>query len=163
MCSSMIDSGKNYVNQQSLFTNSLWEMALCFKNDQKSKTNFSKIIDVFHDMNKFQNILFEQAAKTILNNFSSFLKEYVFLNSFPRAFIDYVIYSELFRTVISKRAKNHITISKKYPAITIRLCYEMPKLLNHVPKKSKKLIMCWLHLVRVSDTLLWTMLVRSHC
>ncbi|XP_065200219.1 arf-GAP with coiled-coil, ANK repeat and PH domain-containing protein 2 [Planococcus citri] len=75
MCSSMIDSGKNYANQQSQFTNSLWEMALCFKNDQKSKKNFSKIIDVFHDMNKFQNILLEQAAKTILNNFSSFLKD----------------------------------------------------------------------------------------
>lgn len=71
----MIDSGKAYANQQSLFANSLWEMAVCFKSDQKTTANLSKIIEVFHDIGKFQNILLEQASKTIHNNFNSFLKE----------------------------------------------------------------------------------------
>lgn len=82
----MIDSGKAYVNQQSLFANSLWEMSLCFKGDQKSVTNLTKIIEVFHDIGKFQNILLEQAAKTVLSNFNAFLKELVELNNLYKLF-----------------------------------------------------------------------------
>lgn len=71
----MIDYGKLYANHLSLFANSLWEITLCFKGEHKSVENLKKIIQVFNDIAKFQNILLEQASKTILANFSSFVKE----------------------------------------------------------------------------------------
>lgn len=71
----MMDCGKAYVSQQSMFANSLWEMAICFKGDQKSVDNLKKISDIFHDVGKFQNTLLEQASKTILTNFNTFVKE----------------------------------------------------------------------------------------
>lgn len=75
VCGLMVDYGKMYVNHQSMFANSLWEITLCFKGDQNSLDNLKKIIQVFHDMGKFQNILLEQATKTVLTNFSTFVKE----------------------------------------------------------------------------------------
>lgn len=71
----MIDSGKLYASHQSMFANSIWEMAICFKGDKESVDNLKKISDIFHDIGKFQSVLLEQASKTILTRFNAFVKE----------------------------------------------------------------------------------------
>jgi len=74
----MIDSGKTYVSQQSLFANSLWEMGLCFRDDTSSTKNLNKIIHALQEMNKFLTTFLDQASRTVLNNLTVFVKESVF-------------------------------------------------------------------------------------
>jgi len=71
----MIDSGKTYVSQQSLFANSLWEMGLCFRDDTSSTKNLNKIIHALQEMNKFLTTFLDQASRTVLNNLTVFVKE----------------------------------------------------------------------------------------
>ncbi|VVC29719.1 Arfaptin homology (AH) domain/BAR domain,PH domain-like,Pleckstrin homology domain,Arf GTPase [Cinara cedri] len=75
VCSSMIDSGKTYVSQQSLFANSLWEMGLCFRDDTSSTKNLNKIIHALQEMNKLFTTFLDQASRTVLNNLTVFVKE----------------------------------------------------------------------------------------
>ncbi|XP_050529370.1 arf-GAP with coiled-coil, ANK repeat and PH domain-containing protein 2 [Daktulosphaira vitifoliae] len=75
VCSLMIDSGKTYVSQQSLFANSLWEMGLCFRDDTSSTKNLNKIIHALQEMNKFLTTFLDQASRTVLNNLTVFVKE----------------------------------------------------------------------------------------
>lgn len=71
----MIDSGKTYVSQQSLFANSLWELGLCFRDDSSSAENLGKIIYALQEMNKFLTTFLDQTSQTVLNNLTVFVKE----------------------------------------------------------------------------------------
>jgi Arf-GAP/coiled-coil/ANK repeat/PH domain-containing protein len=56
----------------SAFATSLWELQKHFPEDKDALT---KIIHFLQETNKFQNILLEQCAKTVLKNLSNFLKK----------------------------------------------------------------------------------------
>lgn len=71
----MIESGKTYVSQQSLFANSLWEMGLCFRDDTSSPKNLNKIIHALQEMNKFLTKFLDQASQTVLDTLTVFVKE----------------------------------------------------------------------------------------
>ena len=71
----MVECGRSYVHQQSVFANSLWEIAICFKGDEKSVEHLKKLSEIFHDIGKYQNVLLDQATKTIVSSLNTFLKE----------------------------------------------------------------------------------------
>lgn len=75
VCNSMIESGKCYVANQSLFANTLWELNICFRDDHTTNAQLNKIIHTLQEMNKFQTILLDQATRTIVRNIHSFIKE----------------------------------------------------------------------------------------
>lgn len=75
VCSSMVEAGKTYVAQQSLFANSLWELSVCFRTDHDTTSYLNKLIHALQEMNKYLTILLDQASRTILMNLNSFLKE----------------------------------------------------------------------------------------
>lgn len=56
----------------SAFATSLWDLQKNFPDDKDALT---KIIHCLQEMNKFNNILLEQCAKTVLKNISNFLKK----------------------------------------------------------------------------------------
>ncbi|CAG9835661.1 unnamed protein product [Diabrotica balteata] len=74
ICGSMVDSGKTYVGQQSLFANSLWDLSTHFKEDPVVLSSLNKLIHNLQEMNKFHTILLDQASRTILKNLTSFIK-----------------------------------------------------------------------------------------
>ncbi|KAJ8914563.1 hypothetical protein NQ315_010027, partial [Exocentrus adspersus] len=74
VCGSMIDTGKTYVGQQSLFANSLWDLSTHFKEDPTVLSSLNKLIHSLQEMNKFHTILLDQASRTILKNLTSFIK-----------------------------------------------------------------------------------------
>ncbi|XP_056641814.1 arf-GAP with coiled-coil, ANK repeat and PH domain-containing protein 2 [Diorhabda sublineata] len=74
VCGSMVDSGKTYVGQQSLFANSLWDLSTHFKEDPMVLSSLNKLIHSLQEMNKFHTILLDQASRTILKNLTSFIK-----------------------------------------------------------------------------------------
>ncbi|XP_066997590.2 arf-GAP with coiled-coil, ANK repeat and PH domain-containing protein 2 [Anabrus simplex] len=74
MCGVMVDVGKNYVAQQSLFANSLWELSTYFHEDAAVVAYLNKLIHALQEMNKFHTILLDQASRTILKNLTSFIK-----------------------------------------------------------------------------------------
>ncbi|XP_015514988.1 arf-GAP with coiled-coil, ANK repeat and PH domain-containing protein 2 isoform X1 [Neodiprion lecontei] len=73
-CSMMIDAGKNYVGQQSLFANSLWELSTYFGNDPEVMAFLNKLIHALQEMNKFHTILLDQASRTVVKDLNSFIK-----------------------------------------------------------------------------------------
>lgn len=73
-CGSMVDKGKSYVAQQSLFSNSLWELSEYFKTDSDVVACLNKLIHALQEMNKFHTILLDQASRTILKNLTSFIQ-----------------------------------------------------------------------------------------
>nr|XP_018916307.1 PREDICTED: arf-GAP with coiled-coil, ANK repeat and PH domain-containing protein 1 [Bemisia tabaci] len=75
VCSSMVEAGKTYVAQQSLFANSLWELSVCFRTDHDTTSYLNKLIHALQEMNKYLTILLDQASRTILMNLNSFLKD----------------------------------------------------------------------------------------
>ncbi|KAJ8974164.1 hypothetical protein NQ317_013121 [Molorchus minor] len=75
VCGSMIDAGKTYVGQQSLFANSLWDLSIHFKEDPTVLSSLNKLIHSLQEMNKFHTILLDQASRTILKNLTSFIKK----------------------------------------------------------------------------------------
>lgn len=74
VCASMIDTGKTYVGQQSLFANSLWDLSTHFKEDPEVLSSLNKLIHSLQEMNKFHTILLDQASRMILKNLTSFIK-----------------------------------------------------------------------------------------
>ncbi|GLV32415.1 Centaurin beta 1A [Carabus blaptoides fortunei] len=73
-CGIMIDTGKQYVGNQSLFANSLWELSLHFREDSDVMASLNKLIHALQEMNKFHTILLDQASRTVLKNLTSFTK-----------------------------------------------------------------------------------------
>ncbi|XP_077288273.1 centaurin beta 1A [Arctopsyche grandis] len=73
-CSLMIDNGKTYVAQQSLFANSLWELSLQFNDEPKVMSSLNRFNHVLQEMNKFHTILLDQASRTVLKNLTTFVK-----------------------------------------------------------------------------------------
>jgi Arf-GAP/coiled-coil/ANK repeat/PH domain-containing protein len=74
VCGTMVDSGKTYVAQQSLFANSLWDLSAHFREDSTVLSSLNKLIHSLQEMNKFHTILLDQASRTILKNLTSFVK-----------------------------------------------------------------------------------------
>ncbi|KAL1138155.1 hypothetical protein AAG570_009847 [Ranatra chinensis] len=70
----MIDAGKTFVSQQTLFANSLWDLSSCFQEDPDTMTRLNRLIHSLQEMNKFQSILLDQASRTVLKNLSEFVK-----------------------------------------------------------------------------------------
>ncbi|CAH0555934.1 unnamed protein product [Brassicogethes aeneus] len=75
VCGSMVDTGKTYVAQQSLFANSLWDLSAHFKEDPTVLSSLNKLIHSLQEMNKFHTILLDQASRTVLKNLTSFIKK----------------------------------------------------------------------------------------
>ncbi|XP_034243344.1 arf-GAP with coiled-coil, ANK repeat and PH domain-containing protein 2 isoform X2 [Thrips palmi] len=73
-CGQMVDSGRNFVAQQSQFINSLWDLSAHFRDDPPVVSPLNKLIPALQEMNKFQNILLDQASRTVLRNLQSFVK-----------------------------------------------------------------------------------------
>ncbi|XP_033218579.1 arf-GAP with coiled-coil, ANK repeat and PH domain-containing protein 2 isoform X2 [Belonocnema kinseyi] len=80
-CSSMIDAGKNFVGQQSQFSNSLWELSLYFGDDAEIMAFLNKLIHALQEMNKFQTILLDQASRTVIKDLNSFVRRSHMLQS----------------------------------------------------------------------------------
>ncbi|XP_045475091.1 arf-GAP with coiled-coil, ANK repeat and PH domain-containing protein 2 [Harmonia axyridis] len=74
ICGSMVDSGKTYVAQQSLFANSLWDLSTHFREDSVVLSSLNKLIHNLQEMNKFHTTLLDQASRSILKNLTSFVK-----------------------------------------------------------------------------------------
>ncbi|XP_075237326.1 centaurin beta 1A isoform X2 [Lycorma delicatula] len=75
VCGVVVDTGKTYVAQQSLFANSLWDLSVCFRDDPETMSRLNKLIHALQEMNKFHTMLLDQASRTILKNLTTFLKE----------------------------------------------------------------------------------------
>ncbi|XP_048510171.1 arf-GAP with coiled-coil, ANK repeat and PH domain-containing protein 2 isoform X2 [Athalia rosae] len=73
-CSMMIDAGKAYVGQQSLFANSLWDLSTYFNDDPEVMAFLNKLIHAVQEMSKFHTILLDQASRTVVKDLSSFIK-----------------------------------------------------------------------------------------
>ncbi|KAL5285293.1 ACAP2 family protein [Megaselia abdita] len=74
-CTIAVDSGKEYVKNQSAFATSLWDLQKHFVGDKNAHNALGKIIHCFQEMNKFHTILLDQASRTVLKNLSVFVKE----------------------------------------------------------------------------------------
>ncbi|CAD7077861.1 unnamed protein product [Hermetia illucens] len=75
MCILAVDSGKEYVKNQSAFATSLWDLQKHFAEDKNAHNALGKIIHCFQEMNKFHTILLDQASRTVLKNLTSFIKD----------------------------------------------------------------------------------------
>jgi len=77
LCSVMIEGGKSWVAQQAQFQAGLWEVSAYFASDQETETTASlnKMIHSLQEITKFQNILIDQANKSIIKNLTTFLRE----------------------------------------------------------------------------------------
>ncbi|XP_059615739.1 arf-GAP with coiled-coil, ANK repeat and PH domain-containing protein 2 [Phlebotomus argentipes] len=74
MCTAAVDSGKEYVKNNSAFATSLWDLQRHFKDDRTSHSALEKVIHCLQEMNKFHTILLDQASRTVLKNLTSFIK-----------------------------------------------------------------------------------------
>lgn len=74
MCTLAVDSGKEYVKNQSAFATSLWEVQKHFADEKAAHNALGKIIHCLQEMNKFHTILLDQASRTVLKNITSFVK-----------------------------------------------------------------------------------------
>ncbi|XP_044012734.1 arf-GAP with coiled-coil, ANK repeat and PH domain-containing protein 2 isoform X2 [Aphidius gifuensis] len=70
----MIDLGKSFLNQQSQFTNSMFELSQFFNDDEEVMTSLSKLVHALQEMNKFQTILLDQALRTVVKDLNNFIK-----------------------------------------------------------------------------------------
>ncbi|XP_066259170.1 arf-GAP with coiled-coil, ANK repeat and PH domain-containing protein 2 [Euwallacea similis] len=75
VCTSMIETGKTYVGQQSLFANSLWDLSASFRDDPDVLSALNKLIHSLQEMNKFHTTLLDQVSRIFLKNISSFVKK----------------------------------------------------------------------------------------
>lgn len=75
MCSSAVDSGKEYIRNQSAFATSLWDLQKHFQDDKSSTNALATLIHCLQEMNKFHTTLLDQANRTVLKNLTSFLKK----------------------------------------------------------------------------------------
>jgi len=77
VCNVMIEGGKTYISQQAQFLAGLWEMSSYFASDQETETTatLNKLIHTMQELTKFQNILIDQASRSITKNLTTFLRE----------------------------------------------------------------------------------------
>ncbi|XP_055849506.1 arf-GAP with coiled-coil, ANK repeat and PH domain-containing protein 2 isoform X1 [Episyrphus balteatus] len=75
LCTVAVDSGKEYVKNQSAFAMSLWDLQQHFIDNKNAHNALGKIIHCFQEMNKFHTILLDQASRTVLKNLSVFVKD----------------------------------------------------------------------------------------
>eukprot|EP00092_Neocalanus_flemingeri_P015121 GFUD01016338.1.p1 GENE.GFUD01016338.1~~GFUD01016338.1.p1 ORF type:complete len:839 (-),score=276.93 GFUD01016338.1:342-2858(-) len=77
VCNGMIEGGKSYISQQAQFLAGLWEMSSYFASDQETETTatLNKLIHTLQELTKFQNILIDQASRSITKNLTTFLRE----------------------------------------------------------------------------------------
>lgn len=75
MCSLAVDSGKEYIRNQSAFATTLWDLQKHFHDDKSSTNALAKLIHCLQEMNKFHTTLLDQANRTVLKNLTSFLKK----------------------------------------------------------------------------------------
>ncbi|XP_055377406.1 arf-GAP with coiled-coil, ANK repeat and PH domain-containing protein 2 [Condylostylus longicornis] len=75
MCTVAVDSGKDYIKNQSAFATSLWDLQKHFSNDKNAHNALGKVIHCFQEMNKYHTILLDQASRTVLKNLSVFVKD----------------------------------------------------------------------------------------
>lgn len=72
-----MDSGREYVKNQSAFATSLQDLKPHFAEDKTGLNALGKIIDCLQDMNKFHTTLLDQASLAVINNLSCFVKRCV--------------------------------------------------------------------------------------
>ncbi|XP_017017532.1 arf-GAP with coiled-coil, ANK repeat and PH domain-containing protein 2 isoform X3 [Drosophila kikkawai] len=75
LCNVAVDSGKEYVKNQSAFAMSLWDLQQHFLDNKNAHNALGKLIHCFQEMNKFHTILLDQASRTVLKNLSVFVKD----------------------------------------------------------------------------------------
>ncbi|XP_067618974.1 arf-GAP with coiled-coil, ANK repeat and PH domain-containing protein 2 isoform X3 [Eurosta solidaginis] len=75
LCTVAVDSGKEYVKNQSAFAMSLWDLQQHFADNKNAHNALGKLIHCFQEMNKFHTILLDQASRTVLKNLKVFVKD----------------------------------------------------------------------------------------
>ncbi|KAH8312467.1 hypothetical protein KR044_010871 [Drosophila immigrans] len=75
LCNVAVDSGKEYVKNQSAFAMSLWDLQQHFLDNKNAHNALGKLIHCFQEMNKFHTTLLDQASRTVLKNLSVFVKD----------------------------------------------------------------------------------------
>ncbi|KAM7363974.1 centaurin beta 1A isoform 1-T1 [Cochliomyia hominivorax] len=75
LCNIAVDSGKEYVKNQSAFAMSLWDLQQHFADNKSAHNALGKLIHCFQEMNKFHTILLDQASRTVLKNLTVFVKD----------------------------------------------------------------------------------------
>uniref|UniRef100_A0A2M4A976 Putative gtpase activating protein n=1 Tax=Anopheles triannulatus TaxID=58253 RepID=A0A2M4A976_9DIPT len=73
-CSVAVDSGKEYIRNQSTFATSLWDLQRHFQDDKSSTNALAQLIQLLQEMNKFHTTLLDQANRTVLKHLTGFLK-----------------------------------------------------------------------------------------
>lgn len=74
MCTIAVDSGKEYIKNQSAFATSLWDLQSHFHDNKSAHNALTKIIHCLQEMNKFHTILLDQANRTVLKNLTTYVK-----------------------------------------------------------------------------------------
>lgn len=74
-CTLAVDSGQEYVKNQSAFATSLWDLQKHFADDKTGLNALEKIIHCLQEMNKFHTILLDQASRAVIKNLSCFVKK----------------------------------------------------------------------------------------
>lgn len=126
VCGSMIDSGKTYVGQQSLFANSLWDLSTHFKDDPEVLSSLNKLIHSLQEMNKFHTILLDQASRTVLKNLTSFIKKDIktvrdFKQHFEKISTEYD--NVLVRNSHTSRSKQQEVDEVEHILLAVRSCF----------------------------------------
>ncbi|CAG9821937.1 unnamed protein product [Phaedon cochleariae] len=126
ICGSMVDSGKTYVGQQSLFANSLWDLSTHFNDDPMVLSSLNKLIHSLQEMNKFHTILLDQASRTILKNLTSFVKNDIkkvhdFKHHFEKISTEYD--SILARNSHTPRSKQQEVEEVQNILVAVRSCF----------------------------------------
>ncbi|XP_023170995.2 arf-GAP with coiled-coil, ANK repeat and PH domain-containing protein 2 isoform X1 [Drosophila hydei] len=75
LCNVAVDSGKEYVKNQSAFAMSLWDLQQHFLDNKNAHNALGKLIHCYQEMNKFHTILLDQASRTVLKNLNVFVKD----------------------------------------------------------------------------------------
>lgn len=78
-CGVMIDTGKTFVQHQNDLAVRLNDLSACFIDDVSTVSSMNKLIIGLQEMNKFHSMLLDQASRTILKNFTAFVKKSVLL------------------------------------------------------------------------------------
>lgn len=74
-CQAAVEAGKEYVEKQSNFAVSLWEMKKHFDDEKGSQNELAKIVHIIQEMNKFHTTLLDQASRSVLKTLTTFLKK----------------------------------------------------------------------------------------
>nr|XP_040574543.1 arf-GAP with coiled-coil, ANK repeat and PH domain-containing protein 2-like isoform X2 [Lepeophtheirus salmonis] len=80
ICNGMTEAGKVYLGQQTQFLAALWEMSAYFSSEKGGEspqvtTNLNKLIHTFQEIIKYQNVVLEQASRSVALGLTRFLRE----------------------------------------------------------------------------------------